>query len=304
MSKIVLPPFAALKAFAAVGHGGGIRKGADLLGVSHAIVSRHLSDLEQRLGTLLLNRKTGQLTKAGTTYHLAISRAIADMEAATAAVESRRRTSLTIWCSPGFALHWLTKRLPDFGGVRNRPIIDLRSTDSEPAFEREEADGDIRYLPGGARSSGAQDVRILELARPQVFPVASPEFLAGIGRPIETAADLLQLPLIEETNDAEWRLWFDAQGVNVPSFKPPVARYGQAHLTMAAARAGQGIALSNRYLVAEDLAASRLHVVEPGNGQFRPVDFGAYIFRASRARWHDPALVRFRNWLKDAIASD
>lgn len=305
MSKPILPPFAALRAFVAVGQQRGFRKAAEALGISHAIVSRHIAALEQQLGVLLLNRNTGQLTETGQSYFVRVSQAISELEAATSAIlEGRRQTGLTIWCSPGFALHWLTKRLSSFASGLNRPIIDLRSTDDEPSFERAEADGDIRYRPDGSSLTGARGVRFLELARPLVFPVASPQFLAGMARPINVAADLLPLPLIEERNDAEWKAWFTRQNVDAAALRPPVARYGQAHLTIAAARAGQGIALSNHYLAAEDLSTGRLQIVEASHCPFNAVALGAYVFRSSQARWQDPALIRFRNWLKAAIAAD
>jgi DNA-binding transcriptional LysR family regulator len=303
MSKPILPPFAALRAFAAVGQHRGFRKAGEALGVSHAIVSRHIAALEQQLGVLLLNRNTRQLTEIGQIYHARVVQAISELQAATDSVQARSRTGLTIWCSPGFALHWLTRRLHDFGSRPNRPIIDLLATDNEPAFERAESDGDIRYCPDGAPYMGRQGVRLLELARPAVFPVASPNFLARVGHSIASAADLLRLPLIQERNDAEWKPWFAAQNVDASGLGPPIARYGQAHLTIAAARAGQGIALSNHYLVAEDLSSERLVAIRP-SCPFTVVALGAYVFRSSQARWQDPALIHFRNWLKAAIAAD
>ena len=304
MTKPILPPFAALRAFAAVGQHRGFRKAAEALGVSHAIVSRHIAALEQQLGVLLLNRSTGQLTETGQSYYARVSLAISDLQAATDAILAGRRTGLTIWCSPGFALHWLTKRLHSFGSRLNRPIIDLRSTDEEPAFDRTDADGDIRYCPDDTSLAGARGGRLLELARPPFFPVASPQFLAGLGRSIEDAADLLDLPMIEERNDAEWKAWFAGQDVDASALRSPVARYGQAHLTIAAARAGQGIALSNHYLAAEDLSSGRLQMLQASRRPFNAVPLGAYVFRSSQARWQDPALIRFRNWLKAEIAAD
>jgi len=40
-----LPPFAALRAFEAVGREGGIRKAAASLGIDHAVISRHIRQL-------------------------------------------------------------------------------------------------------------------------------------------------------------------------------------------------------------------------------------------------------------------
>lgn len=297
------PPFAALRAFDVIGRSGGIRKAADALGVSHAIVSRHLSGLELQLGVMLFNRQSGELTEAGRRYHERISAALSEIDAATGALEARRRRNLTIWCSAGFALHWLARRLPEFARGRNRPVIDLRSTDRAPEFGRDEADGDIRYqFDGGTpQPTGSRATKVLELARPVVFPVAAPELLARLPGPIERAADLRALPLIQESSEAEWAAWLKTQGDESGDLPLPVARYGQVHLALAAACAGQGIVLGNHYLLAELLESGRLVEVRPARGAWLPVALGAYVFRCSRARWSDPMLVRFRNWLRGQI---
>ncbi|WP_242402749.1 helix-turn-helix domain-containing protein [Komagataeibacter kakiaceti] len=51
-----IPPLAALHAFMAYARTGGIRRAAVALGVDHAVVSRHLRDLEATLGTALRDR--------------------------------------------------------------------------------------------------------------------------------------------------------------------------------------------------------------------------------------------------------
>ena len=294
------PPFAALRAFDQVGRTGGIRKAAEALGVSHAIVSRHLSGLEELLGVALVIRKTGALTEAGHAYHARISGAITEIAAATQAARPTRGQGLTIWCSPGFALHWLTRHLPDFASVRQRPMIDLRSTDTAPDFDAGEADGDIRYHYDGIPSPG-KNVRIEELARPLVFPVAVPTLLA---HPVATLDDLKNLPLIQEASDSEWLMWLRAQGDTTGQMSPRIARYGQSHLALAAARAGQGVALANHFLAAEDLAAGRLLRVIPTRQPLKPVALGAYVFRCARARARDPQIERFRTWLRATVARE
>jgi LysR family transcriptional regulator, glycine cleavage system transcriptional activator len=302
----MLPPFAALRAFDLVGQTGGIRKAAEALGVSHAIVSRHLAGLEAMLGVALLDRRAGTLTEAGRAYHARIHAAIAEMVAATDSI--RPRAGLTIWCAQGFALHWLTRHLSDFADRRTarprsgeRPVIDLRASDNEPSFANNDADGDIRYRFDWDRTPPPRDVRSEEIARPEVFAVAAPALLARHG-PVTALTDLVRLPLIEEGSEAEWRHWLTLQGVELE--RPPVARYGQAHLTLAAARAGQGVALSNRYLCAEDLVSGRLVRVQPVDAPPGGVTLGAYVFRCGRARWSDPLLTRFRTWLRITVAQD
>ena len=299
------PPFAALRAFDQVGRTGGIRKAAEALGVSHAIVSRHVAGLEEALGTVLLNRRTGALTEAGSRYHARISAAISEIAAATQTARSASGGALTIWCSPGFALHWLTRRLSDFASGGLRPMIDLRATDVAPNIDRNEADGDIRYYYddqlGESGASPGKNLRVEILARPLVFPVAAPGLLA---QPIASLEDMLGLPLIQEASDSEWLLWLRAQGRDCGALSPRIARYGQSHLALAAARAGQGVALANHFLAAEDLAAGRLVPVEPSGQRLLPVTLGAYIFRCARARWRDPVMERFRLWLREAVAKD
>ena len=50
---------------------GGIGRAAEQLGIAKSAVSRRLSELEQRLGTRLINRttRTASLTEAGNNYY-------------------------------------------------------------------------------------------------------------------------------------------------------------------------------------------------------------------------------------------
>lgn len=303
MAHAPLPPFAALRAFEAVGRLGGIRRAADELGVTHAIVSRHLRALEQQLRTTLYDREGRRLTTAGKTYHRRLSKAMTELAAATEAVQAGRAGKLVISCAPGLALHWLTARLHRFNTDHRISMVDLRAEDAPPDLSDGEIDGDIRYLADATPLGKVRDVKMLQLARPSVFPVASPDLAERLGRRIGSAGDLAALPLIEEGGDTEWRLWFAAQGVSAP-LDTRIARYGHAQLALAAARAGQGIALGNHYLIAEDLAAGRLIALRSLEHPFVPVALGAYVFRAHVNRWDDRPVARFRRWLTDEFNLD
>lgn len=295
MTSATIPPFAALRAFEAIGRLGGIRRAAEELSVNHAIVSRHLSGLEDYLGVQMIDRRSGRLTDAGQRYHQSVAGALTLLISATKAVNLRNRETLEVWCSAGLALHWLTRRLSRFecGG------INLRSTEARPELSRGDADADIRYLADG-QNVAESEMRSLELFRPVVFPVASPEFASGLPV-IRSAADVLALPLIAEEDDREWRSWFRHQDVEGVGELRLAARLGQAHLTLAVARSGLGVALSNRLLASEDLAEGRLVAIEGTERPFAPACLGAYTFYATRQRWHDPQIVRLRNWLKTEI---
>jgi hypothetical protein len=100
-----LPPFAALRAFDAIGRRGGIRARR---GTGHQPCHRQPASCRagSRLGQVLLDRATGTLTVPGNAYHTRISAAIRAMEEATAAQRSAARgeaeRGLVIWCSAGF----------------------------------------------------------------------------------------------------------------------------------------------------------------------------------------------------------
>jgi DNA-binding transcriptional LysR family regulator len=289
-----------------VGRTGGIRKAAASLGVSHAIVSRHLAALEQHLGAALFNRRTGELSEVGKRYHKRISAAFAELENATASVIGDEARLLTIWCSAGFSLHWLAERLPDFhrrARGQAATSVDLRSTDVEPNFEKDDVDGDIRYLPDVVARSQLPGVCTELLVRPDTFPVCSPKLLAKLP-PVIRPSDLLGVPLVHEGEGEEWASWLAAQGVATTALSRPVARFVQAHLALMAARSGQGIALANRFLVEDDLARGTLCALPTGQEPWQPVQLGAYYFRSNRLRWMDPTVVRFRRWLKSAIGPD
>ena len=291
----VLPPFAVLRAFDSVGKFRGIRRAADALGISHAIVSRHLRSLEQDLGVTLFDRDMGQLTVAGQMYHDRISVAIAEMEAASIAARSKRQEALIVWCAPGLAHQWLTVHLAKYTSQYRGMVIDLRSSDIPPDLVNNQAVGDIRYL-SDINTPSDRRIRHIELARPDVLPVASPEWARKLAGSLKEPSDLLDAELIHEGDDDQWKRWFALQGV-VSSSPARIAHYGHAHLALAAAKAGQGVALGNRYLCANDIAEGRLQVLKPSDQPCRPAPLGAYVFRALTTMWQDPAIARFRRWL-------
>ena len=98
-----LPPFAALRAFEAFGRHGKVRRAAAALGVSHAIVSRHLRALEDWLGVMLIDRVHGGLTPAGADYHAMIAGAFDQMGRATERLRGHAGMRLEVWSMPGLA---------------------------------------------------------------------------------------------------------------------------------------------------------------------------------------------------------
>ncbi|NQE62799.1 LysR substrate-binding domain-containing protein [Caulobacter sp. RHG1] len=298
------PPFTALRAFAAVGEFGGIRKAAAVLELDHAAVSRHLRSLEVWAGVPLVERGVngGKLTPDGAKFHARITAALHDIAAASAdLLGAADEPTLQISCIPGLASNWLLGRLSDFRQAHPEIQLVLRPSDTAPDFTRRDMDADIRYVIDAAPDRPpAGEIETVQLGRPPVLAVASPARLDILGEP-QTAADLLKGPLLHEENARQWTAWFLANGVSVG---PDLSghKLWQAHLAVDAARRGEGLALANAFLVGDDFKAGRLVDLGARVGA-QPIVMGAYVFSARRDRWRTPALLAFRRWLvKEAAA--
>lgn len=219
-----------------------------------------------------------------------------ELASASDALNASRQLRLHIWCSPGFALHWLGKRLHDFAAEFPDVDVELRSSDAPPDLATNDADCDIRLVRNGQPAAqGRGTVRTYEFARPEVFPVAAPAYLATMATPITSPQKLCDLPLLHEDNEDEWTGWFRAHQL-VPKRQLSGMRLWQAHLCLLAAREGLGIALANPLLVSDDLRSGRLVRIfaKPEEPQ---IELGGYHLIAREDRWNFTAMPRFRRWL-------
>lgn len=273
--------------------------------LDHAVISRHLRSLETWTGTVLLQRgRTGVvLTAEGECYHAAVAEAIDRLASATLdLMKGAEEGQLRIWCMPGFASKWLLPRIAAFEAANGSISLDVRPSDVLPDFNRHEADIDLRYAPVyGKPLRLPPNVRSVALADPPVIAVASPAFLAAYPA-IRTSADLLHSSLLHEEDFEHWRAWFVAHGVAPPDQLTGM-RLWHAHLTVDAACQGRGVALANRFLAVDEIAAGRLVEIGGADGPFPPVSLGTYLFVARTDRWSNPAVAQFRRWLIEAIAS-
>lgn len=291
-----LPPFALLRAFEAVGRHGGIRRAAQILSMDHTTVSRHLRSLEQWCGVQLVERAAGTsgfLTEEGRAYHARISVALAEISAASKDLRSRDEvTDLSVWCVAGFASQWLAGHLRDFSARFPDIDLELHVSNDQPNFATHQADVRIFYQADfRAPPEPNPLIRNRELLRPQVLPVASPEFMRRHKSP-ETLEELSRMPLLHENGIIQWQCWFEQQGVGFTDMDG--LKLGQGQLTIAAAQQSQGVALANRVLIQEPLQTGALVVV----GNWPPVYLGSYMFEARADRWSVPSIARFRSWLE------
>ncbi|MEQ9607305.1 MAG: LysR substrate-binding domain-containing protein, partial [Kiloniellaceae bacterium] len=164
---------------------------------------------------------------------------------------SRADHLIRVSAQPAFASRWLIRRLDRFRADWPECEVVLDATPRVVDLNREGADIAIRrglgHWPGLT-----QDL----LVNSHVFPVASPDYLPqrkGAWRP----QDLMQLTLLHDDDGCLWRDWLAAGGIT-GSEAGRGPRILESGLAIEAAIAGQGVALADQFLVAEDLACGRL----------------------------------------------
>lgn len=295
-----LPPFAALRAFDAVFRVGGIRKAAMQLGVNHAVVSRHIKQLEDWLGVPLVARNGNRLllTEEGARYHTRIASAFAEMQLATDELIGLRDSApLRLHCVPGLSIQWLSGQLAAFERAYPECRVELKPTDAPANLAIHEADADIRYhRDDDPEPSGGRGLRCFDLARPAILAVASPAMAANLNA---RADEILEWPFLHEEDDREWRAWLRLNGVTPPQKLPGLLCW-HAHLAIDAARQGRGVALASRFLIETDLIAGSLAPIRLP--EFHTVPLGGYVLTAREDRWSNPILARLRDFLRTHAA--
>lgn len=296
-----LPPLAALRAFEAAVRLGGIRKAGFTLGVHHSVISRHISNLEARLGVQLLVRsERGFLLAAGAErYYERISAALADIAFATGEIGGPAAKKLVrAWCSPGLTVKWLLSELRELERSNPGITIELRPSELPANLLIHEADVNLYFrMDGSAELAHAASLKSVELVRPTGVVVASPALVREIP-PITSVRDLLALPLLHASHKDDWRSWFKINGIEAPQDLPGELCW-DPNLAVEAARLGRGILLALRYFVAQDLRRGELVEIDVPEASTRA--FGSYMFVAREDRWSDHGVAIFRKFLSSRM---
>jgi LysR family transcriptional regulator, glycine cleavage system transcriptional activator len=251
-----IPPLTALRSFEAVARLGGITPAARELHVTHSAVSQQIKVLEDVMGVVLFMREARglRLTEEGRLYALEIRAALRDITQATRRAQARPHESeLVISTLPSFAQHWLVPRLASFRDAH--PYYRVRLVTSLQIEDFRQGVSDIGIRMGQGHWP---DVAQQKLFDDDMVVVAAPHFsLAPNGRFPVSAEDVLACPLVSSP-DTPWADWCQAGQVAEPAAQSVVLSANDSNLVIGAVRAGQGVALERRSLVAQALAQREL----------------------------------------------
>ncbi|KQV50446.1 LysR family transcriptional regulator [Pelomonas sp. Root1217] len=282
----------AIKVFVRVIDEGSFAAAARALDLAPAVVTRLVAELEEHLGTRLLNRTTRRLslTEIGEAYLERARRILADVDEAAALAASATqevRGLLRILCPPAIAVHQLAKHLPKFH--REYPLVTLEITSPGPVDTVDDAYDLTIFL---SRETLDGDFIARRLARSEFIMCASPDYLDQRGRPQHPHDLKLHDALLPPTPSLMRGLTLQrgdgTEEITLP-IVPSRAALSTTHMdtNYAAALHGLGVAGLPSFMVEDALLEQALERVMP---QWRL--FGTTLWAGMPTRKYVPARTR------------
>ena len=279
--------FEEMRVFAAVVDAGSFVGAAGALELSKTAVSRHVSELEARLGVRLLHRTTRKLslTAEGQVFHARCKALLGAVEAAEAEITAgsvQPSGVLRLNVPVTFGLMHLAPLWPDFMQRYPQVTLDVSLADRLVDLVEEGFDLAVRIAQLSSSTLVSR-----QLATTRMVLCASPEYLRRHGQP-QRPADLAQHRVLAYSLFHQGEHWaFDGpQGREVVKVNP-ILRTNSGDTCVAAALAHQGVVLQPSFLVGEPLRQGDLVEVLPGH---RSGEMGIYAVYPSRQ--HLPPKVR------------
>jgi DNA-binding transcriptional LysR family regulator len=278
---------AAMKVFVAVVDAGSFAAAADRLDMSRAMASKHVSNLEDHLGTRLLNRTTRRLsvTESGSAFYersVQILSDVAEAEQVTGHMAAAPRGILKMTMPLAYGQHRLGPVIA--GYVRAYPDVKLDISLSDRKADLIEEGFDLAIRIGALPESG---LIARKLGTERGVVCASPAYLKRHGTPQtpKELADHACLGYSLTHGGEEWRLEGPGGMTTVRCAGPIRADNGD--ILRLAALSGAGLVLQPLFIVGDDLRAGRLVQVLP---DYVSSELGIYAIYPSRK--HLSAKVR------------
>ena len=288
-----LPPLQCLIAFeAAVRHASFTRAAAELH-LTQSAISRQIQQLEEFLGRSLFVRehRSLRLTIAGEQYAAQVHHLLTQCAEATHDVmKPYGDLELTIACSSGVALLWLTPRLPEFRA--NYPDIKLRLIvrDGPRRCRRRSSTWASTTCASGARRIH----RAPPVRRGSVSRLRARLLLAG--RTL-AAADLANETLLRledgQRQWMSWSEWFDQNDIDRQKARPQDITINSYPQIVQMTILGQGVSLGWRYMIDACIEAGLLVRVTDASASHG----GGYYVISPNDRAQNHAARLFTRWL-------
>jgi len=293
---------AQLRAFEAAARHLSFKDAADELAVMPTAISHQIKLLETYCGRPLFRRRPRPLvlTEAGARLLPVIREGLDSFAAALSAVrESPLERSLKVSTTNAFASRWLVPRLPSWRAVHPVISLEIIGTDRVLDLQGGECDIAIRWTlnpPAGLAARELFKSKFVVLCSPSLLPKGKP--LGGYRElKFHTVIHWYWSP--QAVHPPTWRWWLDglrAEDPTVPFLEElDQLTFREELHAIDAVIAGQGIAICDDLLVAEEVRSGRL--VKALDGELP----GAGYYLLYRRDHPNKAIIEdFFNWAKTA----
>jgi DNA-binding transcriptional LysR family regulator len=248
-----------MRIFVKVADLGGFTRAASAMRISNAVATRHIADLEGRLGTRLLNRTTRRLspTESGHVYLERIRQILEELDDVEQMVTSRNLEpagTLRIVAPVVFGLHKLAPVLQSYATRYPKVMPDITLVDRPVDLVEEGFDVGVVI----ARQTRNADVVARRLTTASMTACAPPDYLQKHGTPMRPE-QLAEYPCLSFTSDywaEEWTFTGRDGEVRVRPTNAIVAN--NTEMLRQFALLGMGIAILPSYLIENDIMRGNL----------------------------------------------
>ena len=290
-----LPPMNALLAFEAAARHLNFTRAAEELSVAQPAVTRHISNIENWLGTDVFTRRGSviQLTKEGRLLSELATAALDRLELGIRDLQPSKREELVIGASFGVAHLWVMPRISKMRAA-SQTNINLVTSDDYRTFDEPSVDLSIRF------GNGAFDGKCADLLFGECCQlIAAPSFIASNPGfdPMQLSKTVAPEVLLDhgDPNDIgwmDWELWHKLTNIPFPGANR-LTRVESYPTMLDMVCAGEGISIGTLGIEDELVASGKLVRLGPSVARER---FGYYlVYREDRLR--APAFRRLRTLL-------
>ena len=232
------------------------------LGISRALVSRQITELETYFGVRLLNRTTRSVTptEAGLRFYELCNRVLSELrvgEESIAAIKKSVEGDISILCPNWVGNFDISQAVVDF--AKKNPKINIQLNIGEVSGNPHEflsRGYDVCIQPDAIRDS---DIMVKKIGEIEYLLAASPDYLAARGEPLDIA-DLAHHDCLPKRSETAW-CFKDGQRFLLKA-SPRFSSTSYLTLCTAAVN-GLGVALLPRRVAGMDFRDGNLRQVLP-----------------------------------------
>ena len=289
-----LPSLNFLSTFETVARHLSFTNAAKELYVSQAAVSHQIRSLEENLGVELFHRDNRKiiLTKEGEKL---LPSVVSGLQGISDSLDNIRNydyeNNLVIGVGSSFSANWLVHHLGGFYQKFPDINLHLKISTNYPNFRNEGTDLAVVWGKGDWKGLISEKLMAVEFT-----PVCSPELLKKNSHSLKTPEDLIQFPLLDDSDYETWQEWIEKAGISGKKFKRRLV-IKDSNVLIRSALDGHGVALSAVGIVQEYLDSGEL--IRPFTLSINGGGFYYLIYPEKSKR--NPMVKLFKNWLIEEI---